>query len=279
MSNPNFVSGQWLEDHLTAPDVVVVDASWYLPHLNRNPRAEYEAGHIPGAVFFDIDAIADTASGLPHMLPAPQVFSAEMSKLGIGDGARIVIYDGLGLFSAPRIWWTFRTMGARDVVILEGGAPRWKAENRPWTDEKTTRRPTNFTARLDHGAVASLGDVKSYLAGNKGQIVDARPADRFKGDAPEPRPGLKSGHMPGAKNVPAGLVSTDGVLKPAAEIETIFKNAGVDLDKPIVTSCGSGVTAAILALALESTGRNIKALYDGSWAEWGGRDDCDVAKG
>lgn len=279
MSNPHFVTGEWLAKHLNAPDVVVVDASWYLPNLNRNAKAEYADGHIPGAVFFDIDGIADHSTNLPHMLPTPDVFAAEMGKLGIGDGARIVIYDGLGLFSAPRVWWTFRTMGARDVVILEGGAPRWKAENRPWTDEQTHRRPAIFTARLDHGAVASLTDVKAHLASGKAQIVDARPADRFKGDAPEPRPGLKSGHMPGAKNVPAGLVTADGALKPAVEIETLFQKAGVDLDKPIVTSCGSGVTAAILALALESTGRSIKSLYDGSWAEWGGRDDCEVAKG
>lgn len=279
MSNPHFVSGEWLEQHLQAPDVVVVDASWYLPHLNRNGRAEYDQGHIPGAVFFDIDTIADRSTNLPHMLPTPDAFAAAMGQLGIGDGARLVIYDGLGLFSAPRVWWTFRTMGARDVAILEGGAPRWKAENRPWTDEPTKRRPATFTARLDHGAVASLTDVKAHLASGKTQIVDARPADRFKGDAPEPRPGLKAGHMPGAKNVPAGLVTADGALKSPSEIETLFRQAGVDLDRPIVTSCGSGVTAAILALALESTGRSIKSLYDGSWAEWGGRDDCDVAKG
>lgn len=279
MSNPHFVSGEWLEQHLQAPDVVVVDASWYLPHLNRNGRAEYDQGHIPGAVFFDIDTIADRSTNLPHMLPTPDAFAAAMGQLGIGDGARLVIYDGLGLFSAPRVWWTFRTMGARDVAILEGGAPRWKAENRPWTDEPTKRRPATFTARLDHGAVASLTDVKAHLASGKTQIVDARPADRFKGDAPEPRPGLKAGHMPGAKNVPAGLVTADGALKSPSEIETLFRQAGVDLDRPIVTSCGSGVTAAILALALESTGRSIKSLYDGSWAEWGGRDDCEVAKG
>jgi len=154
MSNPHFVTGEWLAQHLNAPDVVVVDASWYLPNLNRNAKAEYAEGHIPGAVFFDIDGIADHSTNLPHMLPTPDVFATEMGKLGIGDGARIVIYDGLGLFSAPRVWWTFRTMGARDVVILEGGAPRWKAEGRPWTDEQTNRRPATFTARLDHGAVA-----------------------------------------------------------------------------------------------------------------------------
>lgn len=277
--NPHFVSGAWLQDHLNAPDVVVVDGSWYLPNLNRNARAEYEEGHIPGAVFFDIDAIADTSQNLPHMLPSPEEFAREMGRMGIGDGARIVIYDGAGLFSAPRVWWTFRTMGARDVVILEGGAPRWRAEDRPWTDDVTQRRPTNFTARMDHGAVASLADIKAYLSSQKVQIVDARPADRFRGDAPEPRPGLKSGHMKGAKNVPFSLVAADGALKTPAEIEQAFRTAGVDLDRPIVTSCGSGVSAAILSLALESTGRSAKALYDGSWAEWGGRDDCEVEKG
>ena len=277
--NPHFVSGAWLQDHLNAPDVVIVDGSWYLPNLNRNARAEYEEGHIPGAVFFDIDAIADISQNLPHMLPAPEIFAREMGRMGIGDGARIVIYDGAGLFSAPRVWWTFRTMGARDVAILEGGAPRWRADNRPWTDDVTQRRPTTFTARMDHGAVASLADIKTYLSGNKVQIVDARPADRFRGDAPEPRPGLKSGHMKGAKNVPFSLVAADGTLKTPTEIEQAFRAAGIDLDRPIVTSCGSGVSAAILSLALESTGRSAKALYDGSWAEWGGRDDCEVVKG
>jgi thiosulfate/3-mercaptopyruvate sulfurtransferase len=278
-ANPNLVSTQWLADHLSAPDLVVVDASWYLPAQNRNGRAEYEAGHIPGAVFFDIDAISDRGSPLPHMLPRPEEFAQAVGALGIGDGMRIVVYDGAGLFSAPRVWWTFRTFGARDVAILDGGAPRWRAEGRPWTEEPTTRRPATFTARLDHGAVAGLDDIRRMLDSGAAQVVDARPADRFKGEAAEPRPGLRSGHMPGSLNVPSSRLVADGRLRSAEDVAAAFAEAGVDLDRPVVTTCGSGVSAAIVSLALESVGRRARSLYDGSWAEWGGREDVPVATG
>ncbi len=278
MANPHLVSTEWLETHLAAPDLVVVDASWYLPAQNRSGRAEYEAGHIPGAVFFDIDAISDRTSNLPHMLPRPEDFARAVGALGIGDGKRIVVYDGAGLFSAPRVWWTFRTFGAQDVVILDGGAPRWQAEGRPWTDEPTRIRPAVFTPRLHHAAVASLDDVRAALA-NGTQVVDARSAERFRGEAPEPRPGLPSGRMPGAFNVPATSVIANGRLKSPEEIATIFAQAGVDPSRPVVTSCGSGVTAAILTLALESLGRPAKALYDGSWTEWASTPGCPVAQG
>ncbi len=265
----HFVSTAWLHDHLDAPDLVVVDASWYLPTMNRDGKAEYAAGHIPGAVHFDIDAIADKTSPLPHMLPRPEDFGRMAGALGIGDGMRVIIYDGAGLFAAPRVWWTLRTFGARDVAILEGGAPKWRAEGRPWTDEPTRRRPAVFTAKLDHGAVADGAVVAQALASGSAQVVDARPADRFRGEAPEPRPGVRAGHMPGSLNVPFTRIVAKGKLRSPQEIEAAFREAGVDLDRPVVTSCGSGVSASILAVALESLDRPIKALYDGSWADWG----------
>lgn len=268
----HFVSTAWLQDHLDAPDVLVVDASWYLPTMNRDGKAEYAAGHIPGAVHFDIDAVADKTSPLPHMLPRPEDFGRMAGALGIGDGMRIVVYDGAGLFAAPRVWWTLRTFGAQDVAILDGGAPKWRAEGRPWTDEPSRRRPAVFTAKLDHGAVADGDAVARALAGGTAQVVDARPADRFRGEAPEPRPGVRAGHMPGSLNVPFTRLVADGRLRPPAEIEAAFREVGVDIDRPVVTSCGSGVSASILAVALESLDRPIKSLYDGSWADWGSSD-------
>jgi len=278
MTSP-LVSTEWLAERMSAPDIVIVDGSWYLPTQNRDPEAEYRAGHIPGAVRFDIDTVKDTTSPLPHMMPRPEAFGAAVGVLGIGDGMRIVVYDGAGLFAAARVWWMFRTFGARDVVILDGGLPKWVAEGRPLEDGVPRRAPRTFTARLDHGAVADLGDMRRMLDDGTTQVVDARPADRFRGEAPEPRPGLPAGHMPGSLNLPFATLIQGGRLKSPADLAGAFANAGVDPGAPVVTSCGSGVSAAILTLALETIGHPAKALYDGSWAEWGAQSDAPVATG
>lgn len=268
--NDIFVSTQWLAERLDAPDIVVVEGSYYLPAQNRDANAEYAQQRIPGAVRFDIDVVKDKDSSLPHMLPRPDAFAAAVGAMGIGDGMRIVVYDGLGLFSAPRVRWTFQTFGAKDVVILEGGMPQWLAEGRPVEDGSPRQRaPRTFTARLDHSAVADADDIARAIETNAAQVVDARAADRFGGEAPEPRAGLRSGHIPGSLNVPSSALVTDGKLKSPEEIVAAFKSAGVDLDRPVMTTCGSGVSAVILSTALESIGKSTRAVYDGSWSEWG----------
>ncbi|MFK8251365.1 3-mercaptopyruvate sulfurtransferase [Ancylobacter terrae] len=271
-ASPWLVSTEWLAAHLDAPDLVVVDGSWHLPTAGRNGRAEYLAAHIPGAVFFDIDAIADTTRGLPHMLPKPHDFAAAVGALGIGDGAKIVVYDGAGLFSAPRVWWTLRAFGAQDVSILDGGFPKWLAEGRPTEDGPGRHRPARFTPRVDSTLIADMDEVARTLKEGSAQIVDARPADRFRGEAPEPRPGVRPGHIPGSRNLPFTEVVKDGTLAAPATIRSALDAAGIDPERPAITSCGSGVSAAILWLALDSIGRTPQALYDGSWAEWGSSD-------
>lgn len=269
------VSPDWLEERLEKPGLSIVDASWYLPTQNRVAKAEYDAAHIPGAVFFDHDLIVEPGSQLPHTLPDPKLFAQFAGSMGISAEDTIVVYDGPGLFSAARTWWMFRTMGARNVLLLDGGFDRWKAAGRPVTAEQTKIAPCLFDVDFSEAKVADLDAIRSFVGGG-GQVVDARPADRFSGEQPEPRPGVRAGHMPGAKNVPALSLSADGKLLPPEKLKAAFEGAGVDLSQPIVTSCGSGITAAVLTLALETLGHTDSRLYDGSWTEWGSRPDTDV---
>ena len=270
-----------LARELDAPDLVIIDASWHMPAENRNAYEEYLAEHIPGAIFFDIDEIADTKSGLPHMLPPPEKFSSRMRSMGIGDGSRIVVYDSAGLFSAARVWWTFRVMGVDDVSVLNGGLPKWKREGRPLeSGPPRSRTARHFTARRNLDLVRDVSDIKALLKDRSAEIVDARAADRFAGKAPEPRPGLRSGHIPGSHNLPyAKLLNKDGTFKTGPEIERLFEEAGVDLTKPVVASCGSGITASVLALGLAEIGHRKAAVYDGSWSEWGADQNLPIETG
>jgi thiosulfate/3-mercaptopyruvate sulfurtransferase len=275
-----FVTPEWLAERLEAPDIVVVDGSYYLSTMNRDAEAEYRAGHIPGAVRFDIDTVKDKASDLPHMLPSAAEFARAVGAMGIGDGMSIVIYDGMGLFSAPRVRWMFKAFGAANVHILDGGFPAWVAAGMPVEEGMPrARQPRHFTARFDAGAVADREDVARALESGAVQIVDARPADRFRGEAPEPRAGLRSGHMPGASNLPFATLIENGRLKDKDALKAVFEEAGVNPAAPLIATCGSGVSAAILATALELAGQPGRAVYDGSWAEWGGDDACPLATG
>ena len=274
------VSTAWLAAHLKDPDLRVIDASWYLPDAGRDPRAEYAAAHIPGARFFDIDEITDSRSNLPHMAPQPEKFVARMRAMGIGDGHQVVIYDGAGLFSAARVWWTFRLMGKTDVAVLDGGFPKWQAEGRDVEDMPPVMRDRHMMVSRQNHLVKDVTQVAHAAKLGEAEIIDARGAARFKGEVPEPRPGLRSGHIPGSKNVPfSTLLNPDGTMKSLDAIRATFEAAGVNLSKPAITTCGSGVTAAVLSLALERLGHKNHALYDGSWAEWGMYEDLAVEKG
>jgi thiosulfate/3-mercaptopyruvate sulfurtransferase len=267
----NLVSTVWLAERLSAPDVVVIDASWHLPAAKRDPKAEFLAKHIPGARFYDIDAGSDPASKLPHMLPSPEKFARDMKALGVGDGKTIVVYDTAGLFSAARLWWMLKVFGHRDCAVLDGGLPKWESEGRPVEGgEPAKAAERHFTPRRNATMVKSLANVRDAIANGSAQIADARVPGRFRGEAPEPRPGVRSGHMPGAKNVHyLTLLKEDGVLKSVDELRAVFSAAGINLEKPVITSCGSGVNAAILSLALAQIGTSNHSLYDGSWTEWG----------
>jgi len=274
------VETDWLEGRLGDDNLRLVDGSWYLPAMDRDAAAEFAAAHIPGAVYFDIDTISDSRTPLPHMLPSPEDFAASVEALGISDTDLIVVYDGAGLFSAARVWWMFRAMGAANVAVLNGGLKAWRAENRTLETPITQPPPGNFAAQLQLGWVTDLEAVTASSRGASVAIVDARPAPRFQGAAPEPRAGLRSGHIPGSCNMPIDIfLQNDGRLKPPDDLRAAFTAAGVDLARPVITTCGSGVTAAIPFLALAVLGKSDAALYDGAWAEWGGLAETPVETG
>ena len=274
------VSTDWLAAHLADPDLRVLDGSYYLPDEGRDARAEYEAAHIPGARFFDIDEISDSRSELPHMAPPPEKFISRMRAMGVGDGHQVVVYDGAGLFSAARVWWLFRLMGKVDVAVLDGGLPKWLAEGREVEDMPPLLRDRHMTVSRQAGLVRDVTQVAAAAKLGDHEILDARSPERFRGEAPEPRPGLRAGHIPGSKNVHyRTLLNADGTMKDEAGLRAAFDAAGVDLEKPMISSCGSGVTACVLDLALERLGHRHHAVYDGSWSEWGMYGDLKVAKG
>jgi len=274
------VSTQWLADHLNDPDMRILDASWYLPDMDRDAKAEYAAAHIPGARFYDLDAQSDSVSDLPHMAPSPEKFMSRMRAMGVGDGHQVVVYDGAGIFSAARVWWLFRLMGKTDIAVLDGGFGKWQAEGRPVEDMPPVVRDRHMTAQRQAHLVKDVTQVAAAAKLGDWQIVDARGPDRFRGEAPEPREGLRAGHIPGSRNVHyATLLNADGTLKRGDALRAAFEAGGVDLDRRVITTCGSGVTAAILSLGLEVLGHKDWSLYDGSWAEWGQFEQLKVETG
>ncbi|MDA0222429.1 MAG: 3-mercaptopyruvate sulfurtransferase [Rhodobacterales bacterium] len=280
-SNPTtLVSTDWLARHLGSPDIRIIDASWYLPQAARDPKAEYDAAHIPGARFFDIDDISDSLSDLPHMAPPPEKFISRMRAMGIGDGHQVVIYDGAGLNSAARVWWLFHLFGKTDTAVLDGGLPKWLAEGRATEDMPPVLRDRHMTVVRNAQLIKDVTQVAAASKLKEAQIVDARSAARFAGEAPEPRAGLRSGHIPNSISLPfTELLNSDGTMKSDAELALIMAAKGIDMKAPVITTCGSGVTAAIINLALARLGHKQHSLYDGSWAEWGMYNDLKVAKG
>ena len=274
------VSTAWLNANLKDPDLRILDASWYLPTESRDPKAEFDASHIPGARFFDIEDISDHRSNLPHMVPPVEKFLSRIRELGVGDGHQIVVYDGAGLFSAARVWWLFKLMGHDNIAVLDGGLPKWTAEGRPVTNEPPVIRDRHMFARPRYEMVKDVTEVSRASKLMDYVIIDARAADRFKGEAAEPRPGMRAGHIPNARNVPfSTLLNADKTMKDPEVLKEIFEAAGVDLAKPAITSCGSGVTAAVLCLAMERFGKTDHSLYDGSWTEWGAFPTVPIATG
>lgn len=274
------VSTEWLASELGKNDLRVVDASLFLPDHGRNARTEFESGHIPGAVFMDLDEIVDTSSGLPHMLPPAEKFASRMQALGLGDGSRIVVYDNSPLKSSARAWFMLKVFGAHEVAVLDGGFAKWQSEGRAVESGKPVVRHRHFTAWQDNGLVRTLDQMVENVKTKAEQLLDARPAGRFAGTDPEPRAGLRGGHMPGARNLPHGeLFNADGTWKRGDELRAAFTQAGIDLDRPVTTTCGSGVTAAVLAFGMHLLGKKDVALYDGSWAEWGAQANTPVVTG
>ena len=275
---PAILATEWLAAKLGTPGIRVVDGSWYLPGSGRNAATEYAAGHIPGAVFFDIDASSDPSTPLPHMLPTAERFAERMASLGLSDSDHIVVYDGSGVnLSAPRVWWTFRTFGHDRVSVLDGGTAKWRREHRPIEQGVVTLPPGRFTARLDRAAVRDLASVRANIHQPVEQLVDTRSAGRFAGVEPEPRPGLRGGHVPGSVNLPfTDLVRADGTILPPEELRRRLAEAGIDLARPVVATCGSGTSACALVLSLYLVGHSQTAVYDGAWAEWGARADTPV---
>jgi len=274
------VSTEWLAAHLKDPDLRILDASWYMPAEARDAKAEFDKAHIPNARFFDIDDVSDHRSDLPHMAPPVEKFMSRLRAMGVGDGHQVVVYDGSGIFSAARVWWLFKLMGQDNIAVLDGGLPKWQSEGRAVSDEEPVIRDRHMTVRRRADMVKDVTQVSSAAKLGDYEIVDARAPERFRGDVPEPREGLRAGHIPGSKNVFfKSLLNGDQTMKSPAEVTAIFAAAGVDLSKPVITSCGSGVTAAVLSLALEATGKTDHSLYDGSWTEWGAFPTVPVATG